>query len=132
MALPEVKPVAVPVAFVRSPDAGVPNAGVTKVGEVKVPVVTVGFVKVLLVKISAPAIVARVPVVGKTTVPAPATGFAFRMVVPLVFPAMIRLPTLPAVPNVLGAVTVCVELRTMSPVAALIQVGAPAPLLDNT
>ena len=106
VALPAVKPVAVPVALVSTPEAGVPKAGVIKVGEVNVPVVTVGFVRVLLVNVSTSARVAKVPVVGKTTVPVPAMGFAFNIVVPLVLPAMIRLPTFPAAPKVLGAVMV--------------------------
>ena len=44
-----------PVAFVNTPDTGVPKAGV----------VNVGLVNVLLVKVSTPAKVAKVPVVGK-------------------------------------------------------------------
>ena len=71
MALPEVKAVAVPVVFVRSPEAGVPNAGVMNVGEVKVPLLTVGLVNVLLLKVSAPVRVARVPAVGNVTFVAP-------------------------------------------------------------
>ena len=53
-------PVAIgnPVAFVKVPDAGVPNTGA----------VNVGLVKVLFVKVSVPAKVAKVPVVGKVTV----------------------------------------------------------------
>ena len=63
-----------PVAFVKTPDAGVPNAGVTKVGEVNVPValvstkaegvpkagvVNIGEVRVLLVSVSVPVLVTR-------------------------------------------------------------------------
>ena len=46
-----------PVAFVNTPEEGVPNAGV----------VNVGLVNVLLVKVSVPASVVKVPVVGKVT-----------------------------------------------------------------
>lgn len=42
--IPEVNPVAVPVKFVATQEAGVPRAGVTSVGLVKVPFVTVGVV----------------------------------------------------------------------------------------
>ena len=54
--LPEVKPRAVPVKLVAIPDAGVPKAGATRV---------------LLLKVSAPAKVASVPVVGNVTFVAP-------------------------------------------------------------
>ena len=96
MAVPAVKFAAVPVTLVITPDAGVPRAGVVKVGEVSV----------LLVKVSVPSKVARVPVVGSVTVPEPAVALAFRMVVPLVLPARISLPTLPAAPKVFAPVTV--------------------------
>jgi hypothetical protein len=46
-----------PVAFVKTPEAGVPKAGV----------VSTGLVNVLLVNVSAPANVDKVPVVGKVT-----------------------------------------------------------------
>jgi hypothetical protein len=46
-----------PVALVIIPDAGVPKIGL----------VNVGLVNVLLVKVSVPARVAKVPVVGKVT-----------------------------------------------------------------
>ena len=32
VAIPEVRPLAVPVQFVKSPDVGMPNIGVTNVG----------------------------------------------------------------------------------------------------
>jgi hypothetical protein len=71
-----------------------------------VGVVKVGDVSVLLVKVSVPSKVARIPVVGSVTVPVPAVALAFRMVVPLVLPARISLPTLPAAPKVFAPVTV--------------------------
>ena len=73
-----------------------PNIGPVKVGDVSV----------LLVNVSVPASVASVPVVGSVTVPDPAAAVASRMVVPLVVPAIINLPTAPAAPNVFAPVTV--------------------------
>ena len=70
---------------------------------------------VLFVKVSVCDSVARVPVVGRVTVPVPATAVALRMVVPDVLPARIRLPTFPACPKVLAPVTVCTPERVMSP-----------------
>jgi hypothetical protein len=49
--IPEVNPVAVPVKFVATQEAGVPRAGVTSVGLVKVPVETVGLVIVGAVRV---------------------------------------------------------------------------------
>ena len=86
---PAVKPAAVPVTLVITPDAGVPRAGVTKV---------------LLVKVSVPSKVASVPANGSVTVPDPAVAFAFRIVVPEVEPAITSLPTLPAAPKVFAPV----------------------------
>ena len=80
--------------FVPTKALGVPRSGVVNTGEVSV----------LFVKVSVPAKVASVPVVGRTTVPDPAVAFAFRIVVPEVDPAMISLPTLPAAPNVFAQV----------------------------
>jgi len=51
-----------PVKFVATPEAGVPRRGE----------VSVGLVKILLVKVSVPAKVAKVPVVGSVTVVAAA------------------------------------------------------------
>lgn len=85
-----------PVQFVNVPLAGVPSAGV----------VSVGLVSVLLVKVSVPARVARVPVVGSVTVPDPAVAAASIIVDPEVDPATASFPTAPADPNVFFPVTV--------------------------
>ena len=50
--LPAVRPAAVPVQLVRTPDDGVPSAGVVSVGEVSVGEVSVGEVSVLFVSVS--------------------------------------------------------------------------------
>jgi hypothetical protein len=63
-----------PVQFVRVPDAGVPSAGVTNVKLVNDPDAVpenVGLVNVLFVRVSDPASVASVPVVGNVTLVAP-------------------------------------------------------------
>ena len=95
-AIVRVDPVAGAVIATLFTDVAVatPNVGVVMVGEVSV----------LLVKVSVPSNVAIVPVVGRVTVPEPAVAFAFRIVVPLVEPAMISLPTLPAAPKVFAPV----------------------------
>jgi hypothetical protein len=54
---PAVRPDAVPVKFVATPDTGVPSAGAVSTGDVRV----------LFVSVSVPARVARVPVVGRVT-----------------------------------------------------------------
>jgi hypothetical protein len=70
----------------------------------------VALVRTLFVRVSAPANVASVPVVGNTTVPEPAVAAAFNIVEPLVEPARISFPTAPhIVPNVFAPVTVCTE-----------------------
>jgi hypothetical protein len=72
--VPAVKPAAVPVMFVPTSAFGMPRFGV---------------VKVLLVNVSMPSNVAKVPEVGRVTVPDPAVAFAFKIVVPEVLPARI-------------------------------------------
>ena len=92
VALPEVNPAAVPVTLVMIPEIGVPSAGPTKV---------------LLLKVSVVARPTKVSVAaGRVRVVAPATAEAFKIVVPLVLPAMISFPTPAAAPNVLAPVIV--------------------------
>ena len=70
-----------------------------------------------MVNVSIPATVARVPVVGKVTVPLPAIAFAFKVVVPDVEPAKINFVEL----KVLAPVTVCIPANVISPLAAVAQ-----------
>lgn len=65
--------------------------------------------------------------------PLPATAVASKIVEPEVVPAMISLPTAPALPNVLAPVTVCTLASTISPAPAATQLGAKVvPLLCKT
>ena len=58
VALPAVKPAAVPVTFVMTPEAGVPKAGV----------VSVGLVRVLLVSVSVVALPTKVSVASGSVI----------------------------------------------------------------
>ncbi len=116
---PELKSITAQEANRRSENfnAVVPRAAPSLAVGVN-PVVIVALVRTLLVRVSAHARVASVPVVGKTTVPAPAVAAAFKIVEPLVEPARISFPTAPhIVPNVFAQVTVCTAERDISPIA---------------
>lgn len=93
--------------------AVVPNAAPSLAVGVN-PVVIVADVRILFVRVSAPASVASVQVVGKVTVPDHATGVASIIVLQLVLPATFSLPTAPALQNVLAPVMVCTHARDIS------------------
>ncbi len=130
IALPDVKAVAVPPTFVIVPETGVPKAGPVIIAELIVPafitgVLMIGDVIVLFVIVSMPSIVAKVPPVGKVTVP-DAVAAALRIVAPLALPFRTRVVEL----KFLGAVTICEVPRIISPVPAVTQVGGSVdPLL---
>ena len=130
-------PVAIgnPVALVKVPDAGVPKTGA----------VMVGLVKVLFVKVSVPAKVAKVPVVGKVTVVAAVVvnvvAKAPEVVksppnVMVLFPLSMPVPPLapvkiPATPDVKTVDGIAAQLATplASEVNTLLAPGVPPAIL---
>jgi hypothetical protein len=115
-----------PVALVNTPLAGVPSAGVVSVGDVNV----------LLVKVSEPAKVARVPVVGSVTFVVPVKVLVYaKLPEPVtVIAALFETPVPPlAGANVPATVTAPdVAVLGVKPVEPKSMVVTPSATLDAT